>query len=55
MWLGATVMVGGLVVECAAMIGIKYFGIGRCLQWQSLGFILFLVGAVLLSAADRCP
>ena len=51
LWLGAVAMVGGLVIECAALVGTKYYRLGLCFQWQVLGGMLFYVGAVVLLVA----
>ena len=50
-WLGAAIMIGGLAVECAALICTKSYSLARCLPWQVVGFVLFCVGAVILIAA----
>jgi hypothetical protein len=50
-WFGAVVMLGGLVVECAALIGTKFYSLARCLPLQTVGWILFYVGVILLVAA----
>lgn len=50
-FLGAAVMVGGLVIECVAWGGTKWFSLARCLPWQAVGFILFYVGLVIRIAA----
>jgi hypothetical protein len=48
---GAAVMAGGLVVECAALIGTKFYSLARCRPWQVVGLVLFYMGVAILIAA----
>jgi hypothetical protein len=50
-WLGTVTMVGGLIIECAALVATKYYPLARCLPWQAIGGILFFAGAVILVVA----
>ena len=51
MLLGTVVMLGGLTIECAGMIGMQYCRVGPCLKWQTLGGMVFCAGASILVLA----
>jgi hypothetical protein len=46
-WLGAGVMIVGLVVECAAMVGTNFHSLARCLPFVAVGSILFCLGVII--------
>jgi hypothetical protein len=50
-YLGAGVMIGGLVVGCAALVATKFHPLARCLPLQFVGLILFYVGVIIIVAA----